>query len=72
MYLVVEVFQDACRSNIKENASAYWNATLSCPFMGPLGLRLCKFRSRSDLVLDADNALDFFILSRFAGVHLVL
>ena len=31
-----------------------------------------SFRSRSDLVLDADQSLDFFILSRFTGVHLVL
>ena len=27
-----EVFQDAWRSN-KENCSAHWNATLSCPLM---------------------------------------
>ena len=31
-----------------------------------------SFRSRSDLVLDADNALDFSIQSRFTGVYLVL
>ena len=31
-----------------------------------------SFRSRSDLVLDADHALDFFFRSRFSGVHLVL
>ena len=34
--------------------------------------KLCKFVSRSDLVLDADDSLDFFGLSRFTGVHLVL
>ena len=32
IFLVFEVFQDARRSN-KENLSACWNATLSCPFM---------------------------------------
>ena len=31
-----------------------------------------SFRSRSDLVLDADHALDFVILSRFTGVYLIL
>ena len=31
-----------------------------------------SFRSRSDLILDVDHALDFFIRSRFSGVHLVL
>ena len=31
-----------------------------------------SFRSRSDLVLDAEHSLDFCILSRFAGVYLVL
>ena len=31
-----------------------------------------SFRSRSDLALDADQSFDFFILSRFAGVCLVL
>ena len=31
-----------------------------------------SFRSRSDLVLDVDHALDFFIRSRFSGMHLVL
>ena len=32
VHLVFEEFQDAWRSN-KENPSAYWNATLSCPFV---------------------------------------
>ena len=31
-----------------------------------------SFRSRSHLVLDADHALDFFLVSRFTGVYLVL
>ena len=31
-----------------------------------------SFRSRSDLILDADHALNIFILSRFTGVYLVL
>ena len=31
-----------------------------------------SFRSRTDLVLDADHAWDFLILSRFASVYLVL
>ena len=34
-------------------------------------MQICiSFRSRSDLVLDADHALHFFIL--FAGLYLVL
>ena len=32
VHLVFDVFQDAWRSD-KENPSAYWNATLPCPFM---------------------------------------
>ena len=48
-----EVFQAAIRSN-EENLSA-----LSCPFMASnMQLRI-SFQSRSDLVLDADHALDF-------------
>ena len=35
------------------------------------GLKLCKFVSRSDLVLDADQSLDFYPIS-FTGVYLVL
>ena len=31
-----------------------------------------SFRSRSRLVPDADHAFNFFILSHFTGVHLVL
>ena len=47
------MFQDAWCYN-KENPSAYWNATLSRPFMA----QICKSVSRSDLVLDANHALD--------------
>ena len=58
MYLVFEVVQNTGRSN-KENPSAYWHATLSCPFMASNYEIRSSFRSRSDLVLDADHALDF-------------
>ena len=62
VHLVFEVFQDTWRSN-KGNPSAYWSATLSCPFMASnyanSYLVPISFRSRSDLALDADHALDF-------------
>ena len=39
------------------------------PCLALHGLKLCKicisFRSRSDLVLDADHALDFYLISLF-------
>ena len=62
--LVFEVFQDACRSN-KENPSAHWNATLSCPFV-----------SRSDLVLISFWMLTmpwfFFFVADKSGVSMFL
>ena len=70
-YLVFEVIQDACRSK-KENASVYWNATLSCPFTASnyanLYLVPISFWSRSGCW----PCLGFTILSRFTGVHLSL
>ena len=46
----------------KESPRVYWGATLSCPFMASNDansyLVLISFRSRSDVVLDADHALD--------------
>ena len=53
MYLVLKAFRDIWPSN-KENPSVCWHATLSCPLMASY-----SFRSRSDLVVDADHALDF-------------
>ena len=58
VYLVFEVFQDAWRSN-RENPSVHWGATLSCPLMASNMQIRISFRSRSDLVLDADHALEF-------------
>ena len=42
----------------KGNPSVSWHATLSCPWSQMMQIRI-SFRSRSDLVLDADHALDF-------------
>ena len=54
VYLVFEVFLDTWHSH-KENPS-----TLACYLVLSLDdLKLCKFISRSDLVLDADHSLDF-------------
>ena len=55
VHLIFEVFQDAGCSN-KEEPSAFWNATMSCPF------RASDYANSylvPDLVLDADHALDF-------------
>ena len=61
VYLVLWVFRDIWPSN-KENRSVYWHATLSCPSW-PQIMQICiSSRSRFDLVLDADHALDFFYL----------
>ena len=60
VYLIFEVFQDACHSK-KENPSVYWIATLSCPFTASNMMQIrISLRSHSDLVLDADDALEFF------------
>ena len=75
VYLVFEVFQDTWHSK-KENPSVCWYATLPCPL-------IASNYATSDLVLDADNCLDFLgiqgawgnavsFLSRFTGVYLVL
>ena len=57
MHLVFEVIQDSWCPN-KENPSVYWIAALSCPFMASNYAIRILVRSRSDLVLDADHALD--------------
>ena len=67
VYLVFEVFQDVCRSN-KENPSAYWNATLSCPCMASNYENSYLFPI-SFWVLTMPW---IFIISRFTGVFLVL
>ena len=67
VYLVFEVFQDAWRSN-KENPCILE----CCPVLSFHGLKLCKFVSRSDLILISFWVLTIFIPSRFAGVYLVL
>ena len=62
VYLVLKVFRDIWPSN-KENPSVYLHATLSCPFLASnysiSYLVPISFRSRSDLVLISDHALDF-------------
>ena len=58
VYLVFKVFQDIWGSD-KENPGASWSATLSCPQWSQMMQIRISFRSRSDLVLDADHALDF-------------
>ena len=50
------MFRDIWPSN-KENPSVYWHATLSCPSWPQITQICISFRSRSDLVLDADHAL---------------
>ena len=47
VFLVFEVFQTISGAPTR-NPSVYWGATQSCPLMA---LKLCKFVSRSDLVL---------------------
>ena len=60
VYLVLYVFRGIWPSN-RENPSVYWHATLSCPSW-PQIMQICmSFRSRSDLVLDDDHALDYFL-----------
>ena len=46
------VYQDFWPSKM-ENPSVYWHATLSCPLMASNYMQIC-----SDLILDADHALD--------------
>ena len=60
-YLVFQIFQDTWRSN-KENPSVHWGANLSSPLLDSNYAIRISFRSRSDLVLDADHSLDFPIL----------
>ena len=57
VHLVFKVFQNTWHSR-QENPSAHWHATLSCPLMASNMQIRMSFRSRSDLGLDADHALD--------------
>ena len=53
-----EVFQGIWHSN-KRNPSVSSHATMSCPLMAQI-MQICmSFRSRSDLVLDAEHSLYF-------------
>ena len=70
MYLVFELFQDACCSN--KEILVYTGMLLCLVPSWPQIMQIRISSKFSDLVLDADNALDFFILSRFTAVHLVL
>ena len=55
VYLVLKVLRDIWPST-KVRKILVYAGTLPCPALH--GLKLCKFVSRSDLVLDADQSLD--------------
>ena len=52
--------------------SVYWHVAPSCPLIASKCEICISFRSCSDLVLDADHALEFLYPISFTGVHLVL
>ena len=73
VYLDFKVFQDIWYSN-KEKILVYTGALPCLVPSWPQNMQIrISFRSRSDLVVDADQFLGLFRnLSRFTSVHLVL